>query len=82
MITTYIISTFILFLNVIFGWLPEVTTLNILGFPIDDYLSTGMGYINFLEGVFPPLLIMHYGFMAILVWKGTLLVLRFFHIIK
>jgi len=86
MIIAYIISTLVLFLNVIFGALPAITTLNItvgtFSLPIDTYLSTGMGYIGYIEAVFPPLMIMHYGFMAVLVWKGTLLVLRVFHIIR
>jgi len=70
----------ILFLNfilVIFGGLasllPVVTT---LPFGIDALLVTASGYAHFVFEVFPPLGIMFSGFMIILGFKMSMLIVR------
>jgi len=77
MITALIIGTFAALFQIIFGWLPQAGA---LPFGIEGYLSQGMGYLNFLFTIIPPLSIIYAGFIWLLGWKALLMILRLLHI--
>ena len=73
-------------LQVFLFWLPSVTTLNLVlgdfNFPIDDYLTTGMGYIYFIAAVIPPIGILLAGLKWVVYWKLVLLTLKVLRIYR
>jgi len=80
MLISLLLDVFVSALNVLVFWLPDVTSLNItvgsFDFPIDDYLSTGLGYVFYIFPLIPPLEMMYNGFLFIIYWKIGLLTVR------
>jgi len=80
MLIEILLNVLMSFLQIFVFWLPDITSLNIdmfgFNYPIDDYLSTGIGYLVFLLGIFPPLVTIYHGFLFVLYWKSTLLFIR------
>jgi len=79
MLLHLLIISLISVLNALTFFLPTVTA---LPFGIDTILTTGMGYIVFIIGVFPPLgimlngLIFYYGFKLSLKLVAMIPILR------
>jgi len=80
MLLEILMSVAIGFIQMALFWLPEITSINVdilaFEFPIDDYLVTGMGYFAYLLNLVPPLETIYHGFLFILYWKSTLLIVR------
>jgi hypothetical protein len=80
MLISLLFKAFFYILAIFVFWLPNITTLNIsvgiFNFPIDTYLSTGMGYVFFIINAFPPLGIIYNGFLAVLTWRALVLFLK------
>jgi len=86
MILLFFLNAIGFFLSSALSGFDSVTTLNLTygssSFPIDTYLSTGMGYVHYIIDVFPPLGVMYEGFLWIIGWKILLITLQFFKIIR
>jgi hypothetical membrane protein len=66
-------------LNIIFSWLPIVTTLpTVNGYDIDGALLSGMGQLNLFMITFWPMQIMFNGFIIIMGYYGIKMTLRLF----
>lgn len=61
MITYVVLQVPILIFGFLISFLPTITE---LPFGIDSYLSDGIGYLNYLELIFPPIA----SFMAAFLW--------------
>lgn len=79
MLIQMLIGALISLLVVVFGWLPVVTS---LPFGIDSFIVTGVGYVNFISTIFPPLGILYTAFLWVIGWKITLLVIRMIPVIR
>ena len=79
MIITFFLNLLVSILNIIFGWLPTVTTLpTVGGYDIDGAMVSGMGQLNLFMTTFWALQIMFNGFLVILGYYGIKLILKLF----
>lgn len=78
MIWYYILLFVLTLLTAAFSWLPKVTTIPF----VDGFLTTGIGYFNFVASYIPPLEIIFQGFMFIIGFKLILMTLRLLRIIR
>lgn len=79
MIINLLIGLFTLILGAIFSWLPQISTLpTIGGFDIDGALVLGMGQLHTFMITFWPIDYLLKGFMALMVYYGFMIILRFF----
>lgn len=78
MILTFIAQAFVSVVNIALLPLGRVTELPL----VDGYLSTGMGYIKFLIGLFPPLGTIYDGFLVYMGFLSVLLALRLLRIVR
>jgi hypothetical protein len=69
MLFTILIGGLINIINFSTAWLPKVTQ---LPFGIDSILANGIGYINFIGSVFPPLSHMLIAFLFYYAFKFSL----------
>jgi len=80
MVIEILLDMVLSFLQITVFWLPTIETINIdmfgYEYPIDDYLSDGMGYLVYIMNQIPPLYTIYHGFLFILFWKSTLLFIR------
>ena len=66
MITIFILQCLVGILNVVLGSLSfSVSKIPL----IDDYLVTGVGYLKYMIGVFPPLGVIYDGFVLYRDWE-------------
>lgn len=82
MITQFLIQALLLIPLVVIAPLPEVTTLNIFGIDVDQYLVQGRGYLEFLLDYIPILSTVLSVFTAVLSFEALLLVLKFFKLVR
>lgn len=66
MILQFLMAVPIVILNGLTQWLPSVT---VLPMGIDSYLVQGMGYLQFLISVFPPMGAIYNAFLFVLSFK-------------
>lgn len=79
MLIHYAFSVLVSIFNALTSFLPEV---DVLPLGIDSILVQGVGYINFLKVVFPPIGTIYTGFLVIMGFKLTLKVIAMIPIIK
>jgi hypothetical protein len=79
MIVNFILNLLVGILNILFGWLPTITTLpTIIGFDIDSALVTGMGQLNTVITSVWVLGYLMQGFLFIMGYYIIKMTLRFF----
>lgn len=79
MIINFILNIVVLILNVIFGWLPEVTTLpTVIGYDIDGALVSGVGQLRFFFISFWAIGYMFGGFIVLIGYYITKMTLKLF----
>jgi hypothetical protein len=79
MIVSLLINLIVLILGAIFSWFPVVTKLpTIGGFDIDTALVSGVGQFLVYTDAIWPLKIMFYGFLALMGYYLTMMIVRFF----
>jgi len=70
-------------LNVVFSWLPIVTTLpTINGFNVDEAVGTIAGYFHFFVDKLPFIATLFYALVFWYSYKVTMMILRFTRIVK
>jgi len=79
MLFTVLIGGLVQIINYLTAWMPTVQT---LPFGIDAILTTGMGYVHFIGGVFPPITSMLEGFLFYYAFKLVLKLVAMFPIIR
>lgn len=79
MIITFLLNLVVAVLNIIFSWLPTITTLpTVNGYDIDTALLNGMGQLNLVMQTFWPLQTMFNGFLVLMGYYGIKMTLRLF----
>lgn len=79
MIIVLFLNLLVMIVGTIFSWLPEITTLpTMFGYDIDTALVTGMGYVQTFFNTFWVLEIMFQGFLILMLYFLTKMVIRFF----
>lgn len=73
MITSGIISVFVILLTVVFGWLPTVT---VLPFNLEGTIYNAVGMIHTLVLFFPPLGTVMTAFAVYVGFRMTLVVMK------
>jgi len=79
MIWFYIITFFGSFLNTMLSWLPKITE---LPFGMDSIAVQAIGSFRAFAEIFPPLQTVLSAFVIYFLFRGTLLTLRLFRIIR
>ena len=79
MITNMILNIIVLFLGAIFSWLPQVTTLPMIGsYDIDTALVNGVGELRAFMIAFWPVEIMFQGFLFLILYYMLKATVKFF----
>jgi hypothetical protein len=79
MIITAVINLFVFLLGIILSWLPTITTIPpIVGYDIDGALVSGVGDFHAFVSYFWPLYDLWLGFLILMAYYMTKMVLRFF----
>ena len=81
MIFTFLFSFLLMCLVMVFSALG-LDKVNTLPFGVDNFLTSGMGYIHVLVGYVPPLGVFLSAFLTILYFKVVMFFLRLFRVIK
>jgi len=69
-------------LRIVYVLLAPFPQVALLPFGLDDILTAGMGYFNFIQALVPPIHIIWLGFLWVMGWKMSLLVMRFIPVVR